>query len=136
MLTLPEGIKKPPIKYVFKRRAKKQQVTEATNKSPSNKLDKGMGPESSSNTTRTGASTGCDMLDQKGCSEVEHQRELNTEEITPVGESKKSEEVGACRVTEDNSVAGPTINSKKTGISGDTSRTQIDQLISRHTKGE
>ncbi|CAL5059405.1 unnamed protein product [Urochloa decumbens] len=43
-----KGIQKPPIKHVFKRRGKKQQVTndEAINKSPSNKLDKGVSPES------------------------------------------------------------------------------------------
>lgn len=40
-----------------------QQVTEASNKSQSNILDKGPGgPKSSSDETRIGASTRCDML--------------------------------------------------------------------------
>ena len=50
-------------------------------------------------------------------------------EITPV-----EEELAACRETEYNNVAAPTINSKKSQISG--SRTPNDELVTRHTNGE
>jgi translation initiation factor 4A len=97
-------------------------------------MDKEVAPHSSSNAMRTRASTGCDMFDEKDCSEMEPKRELNMEEITPVEESKKSKKLGACRETEYNNVAAPTINSKKSQISG--SRTPNNELITRHTKGE
>ncbi|WVZ77289.1 hypothetical protein U9M48_025173 [Paspalum notatum var. saurae] len=72
-----KGIPKPPIKYVFKRRGKKQQVTEETKKSPTNKLDEGIGPESSSSAKRIGASTehGVEM-DQKGSEVIFHEKQL------------------------------------------------------------
>lgn len=95
-----------------------------------------MAPHSSSNATRTGASIGCDMLDQKDCSKMEPKRELNMEGITPVGGSKKAEKLGACSDTGYNNVAAPTISSKKTQILGDTSRTTRDELITKLTKGE
>jgi len=60
---------------------------------------------------------------------MEPKRELNMEEITPVEESKKSEKLGACRETDYNNVAAPTINSKKTQILGDTSRNPRYELI-------
>ena len=95
-----------------------------------------MAPHSSSNATSSGASIGCDMLDQKDCSKMEPNRELNMEEITPVGKSEKAKKLGASRDTECNNVAAPTINSKKTQILGDTSRTPRNELITKHTKGE
>ncbi|KAK8461416.1 hypothetical protein SEVIR_1G035100v4 [Setaria viridis] len=112
-----KGIQKPPIKHVYKRRGKKQQVTdEAINKSPSNKLDKGMGQESS-NSVRIEAS------------EMEGKRELNMEEIALVGMNKKSEEVGECREKEEISVTlvATTINSEKKISEGssETERTQF-----------
>ncbi|RLN08735.1 hypothetical protein C2845_PM11G01300 [Panicum miliaceum] len=117
-----KGISKPPIKHVYTR-SKKQQVTEAINKSSLNKLDKGMGPESS-NATRNWVS------------EMECKRELNIEEMTLTGVRKMSEEVGTCKEKEDNSVtlAAITINSKEKKISEDSSKTETAQLVPTHMK--
>ncbi|CAL4889106.1 unnamed protein product [Urochloa decumbens] len=118
-----QGIQKPPIKHVFKRRDMKQQVSdEAINKSPLNKMDKEMGPESN-NATRIGAS------------EMECKMEMNMKEIALTGVSKKSEEIGACREQEENSVtlAATTINSEKK-ISEDSRKTERAQLVTAHAK--
>ncbi|TVU33116.1 hypothetical protein EJB05_24901, partial [Eragrostis curvula] len=83
------GIPKPPIRHVFTRRGKKQQVSEASNKNPSNKQDKGMGPESSNCATGIGASTAFNILDYKNCSQLEHKKELNMDEAARLESKKK-----------------------------------------------
>lgn len=96
------------------------------NKSTSNELDKGMGPTSSNVTTI-------------GASEMTCKREPNnTKEKALMGVSKKSEETGACREKEDNSVTltTSTNNSKERKKSEDTAETERAQLVTAHTKGE
>ncbi|CAL4970560.1 unnamed protein product [Urochloa decumbens] len=98
-----KGIPKPPIEHVYKRKGKKQRNTdEAVNKSPSNKLDKGIGPENSK-AKRIGAL---------------------------MGVSKTSEEVGASKEEGENSVVVATtpINSVEKKISEESSKTDKAQF--------
>jgi hypothetical protein len=72
-----------------------------------------------------------------GASEMECKMELKMEEMTLMGVRKMSEEVGACREKEDNSVILPatTINFKEKKISEDSSKIEIAQLVTtRHIK--
>jgi uncharacterized FlaG/YvyC family protein len=69
---------------------------------------------------------------------MEHKRELNTEEIAPMGAtSKESEEVEASTEKEDNGATlSATTNSKEKKISENSSKTERAQSVTAHTKGE
>ncbi|KAL6630098.1 hypothetical protein ACP70R_029863 [Stipagrostis hirtigluma subsp. patula] len=133
-----KGIPKPPITKVYNRKGKKQPANEALNKIPPNKMDKRIVPESSSYDTRIGASTVCNMLGFKSCSQKEYSKELNVAETALAGEGPKLvEELGAYGEKKYNSgaPAAATINSKKKQTSAPTSKTEGAQLNDGHTKG-